>query len=149
MAFSIAFQDEPLCYPYDDRSTAAASGLLTLGNARESFLASLFQWNQLDYKRQWKHAIGVLLRGRNKSALITTYGSPQVATHLEWWPMYCVGSIVYFQDQLLFYDQLNAPFSIENALSFLGDRETKNPEGMRISEWAVSLFEVEEFASTL
>jgi hypothetical protein len=101
MPFSIAFQEEPLCYPYEDRTTPAASGVLILGKAKEHFLASLYQWNQRDYQRQWRHAIDVLLDGKIKSALITTYGSPEIATHLEWWPMLLVGDTVRFQDHLL------------------------------------------------
>ena len=43
MGFSITFQDEPPCYPYDDASTPAASGVLVFGEFQESFLASLYQ----------------------------------------------------------------------------------------------------------
>jgi len=149
MAFSIAFEQKPLCFPYDDRTTPAACGLLTLGRARESFLASLYQWGVEDYERQWKQAVAVLLNKKNKAALITTYGSPEVATHLEWWPMYLVGDIVYFQNHLLFYEQLPGRFSMESAFSFLRDRDTVDEQGSRISEWEVPLAEVEAFARSL
>jgi len=149
MAFSIAFEKKPLSYPYDDRTTPAASGLLTLGSARVGFLASLYQWKVEDYEGQWKQAITVLLNEKKKAALITTYGSPDIASHLEWWPMYVVGDIVYFQNHLLFYEQLPTQFSIENAFSFLRDRISVNEEGRPISEWEVRLAEVEEFGRSL
>jgi hypothetical protein len=149
MAFSIVFEDEPLCYPYDDPAEPAASGLLTLGATRQGFMASLYQWSVDDYQRQWKQAIIALLRSGDKAALVTTYGSPEVATHLEWWPMYLVGQTVYFQDHFLFYDQLPRSFSMEVAFSFLCERETVNEEGRQISEWEVPLAEVEAFARTL
>lgn len=149
MAFSIRFEKKPLCYPYDDEITPAASGLLVLGVGRETFLASLFQWRAQDYERQWAQAIAALLKGKKKAALITTYGSPEVATHLEWWPMYLVGNTVYFQNQLLFYHQLPRRFSIESSFSFLGDRNTVNEEGKKISEWRVPLTEVEAFAESI
>jgi hypothetical protein len=63
--------------------------------------------------------------------------------------MYLVGNTVYFQNHLLFYDQLAKPFSIESPFSFLRGRETTNEDGRRISEWEVSLSEVQAFASTL
>jgi len=149
MPFSITFENAPLIYPYDDPGTAAATGLLVLGEHKEEFVSSLFQWSQRDYEKQWSAAIKVLLRGKRKSALITEYVSPDFATHLVWWPMYVVEEIVYFHHQLLFYDQLLEPFSVENALSFLRDREIVNPEGQRISEWAVEFREIEEFALML
>jgi hypothetical protein len=43
MSFSIAFQEKPLFYPYHDRTTPAASGVLVLGDASEHFIASLYQ----------------------------------------------------------------------------------------------------------
>ncbi len=149
MTFSIAFQKEPLCYPYDDQTTPAASGLLVLGSTKESFFASLHQWRQRDYEGQWKQAIGILLNERNKAALITEYVGPEASTHLVWWPMYVVGSDVYVQNHLLFYNQLPTPFSLEKASSFLCDRQTVNEEGKRISEWKVTLSDVQAFANTL
>jgi hypothetical protein len=146
MAFSIAFQHEPLCYPYDDPATPAACGLLVLGDWKEEFLASLYQWSKEDYERQWRHAINVLIQRTRKSALITEYVSPEAASHLVWWPMYLVGETVLFQNHLLFYDQLERPFVIQDALSFVRDRQTVNEEGRKISEWAVSLDDVEVFA---
>jgi hypothetical protein len=148
MAFSITFQDEPLCYPYDDQSTPAASGLLVFGEFQEGFLASLYQWRREDYERQWRQAIATLLH-RKKSALITEYVSPQAASKLVWWPMYLVQDRVFLQNHLLFYNQLKEPFSIGNALSFVRDRETTGPEDEKISEWSVHLSEVEAFARTL
>jgi hypothetical protein len=96
MAFSITFQDEPLCYPYDDPSTPAASGLLVFGEFQEGFLASLYQWSREDYERQWRQAIAALFHGMKKSALITEYLSPETASHLVWWPMYLVEDRVFF-----------------------------------------------------
>jgi hypothetical protein len=149
MAFSITFRDERLCYPYDDLSTPAASGLLVLGEFQEGFLASLYQWSREDYERQWRQAIAALLHGMKKSALMTEYLSPETASHLVWWPMYLVEDRVFFQNHLLFYNQLKEPFSIENALSFVRDRKTASFEGEKLSEWSVHLSEVETFALTL
>jgi hypothetical protein len=146
MTFSIAFQEGPPCYPYDDPSTPAAGGVLTLGVTQEEFLASLYQWRKEDYEKQWRHAISLLLNNKSKAALITTYGSPDISTHLEWWPMYLIGDTVYFQHHLLFYDQLPRRFSLDDALSFLRDRETTDEDEKRISEWEVSASEVERFA---
>ena len=146
MSFSIAFQETPLFYPYDDRRTPAASGVLVLGDASEQFIASLYQWSKEDYQRQWRPAVDVLLHGKDKAALITEYLGPEGSRHLVWWPMYLVGEKVFLQNHLLFYDQLPGPFSVKNAFSFLHNRRTTTGEGEPISEWSVGLSEMEAFA---
>ena len=102
MSFSIAFQEKPLFYPYGDRRTPAASGVLVLGDASEQFIASLYQWSKEDYQRQWRPAVEVLLHGKDKAALITEYLGPEGSTHLVWWPMYLVGEEVFLQNHLYF-----------------------------------------------
>jgi hypothetical protein len=149
MPFSIGFLDEPLRYPYDDPATAEASGILVLGDAKEHFGSSLFQWNKKDYESQWRLAIKTLLDGMDRAALITEYLGPDVATHLQWWPMHVIGNTVFIQHHLLFYDQLAEPFSLQNAFSFVRDRRTTSEEGTKISEWAVGVPEVKEFARAL
>jgi hypothetical protein len=149
MPFSIAFLDEPLIFPYEDPATPAAPGLLLLGDTKEYFCSSLHEWSKEDYESQWRRAIKTLLTDRDRSALITTYGSPEVATHLEWWPMYAQEEIVSVQDHLLFYDQLTSKFSIPNAFSFIRSRKTKDEEGNAVSEWRVNLAEIEGFAGAI
>ena len=149
MSFSIGFLNEPTSYPYDDPTTPQARGVLILGEAKEYFGSSLYQWSKKDYEEQWRHALKTLLDGKNRAALITEYVSPESATHLEWWPMYVVGNEVFIQDHLLFYDQLPKSFSIPTAFSFLRDRRTTSEDGKKISEWVVAMPEVEEFARAL
>ena len=149
MSFSIGFLDEPLSYPHDDPATPEARGVLVLGDSKEYFGSSLYQWKKKDYELQWRQAVKALLDGKDRAALITTYCGPEVATHLEWWPMYVEGKTIVIQDQLLFYDQLIKPFSLQEAFSFLRDRRTANAEGNKISEWIIGFPEVEEFGRAL
>ena len=146
MPFSIEFLDEPLLYPFDDVETPAAPGVLIMGNAKEGFYSSLYDWKKQQYESQWQRAIRVLLSESSKAALIVEYLSPEVASHLEWWAMYREGETVYLQNQLLFYEQLATPFSLDSPFASLHDRATIDPEGTSISEWSVSLSEVEQFA---
>jgi hypothetical protein len=145
MPFSIGFH-EPPSYPYDDPATPQAKGILILGEAKEYFGSSLYQWSKKEYESQWGHAIKTLLDGKDRAALITEYVRPEASTHLEWWPMYLIGNSVFIENQLLFYDQLAEPFSEQNAFSFLGERRTMNGEGKKISQWAVGMPDLEEFA---
>lgn len=146
MSFSIRFSDEPLLYPFDDDKTPAAPGVLMMGDSKEGFYSSLYQWSKQQYESQWQQAIRALLGESSKAALIVEYLSPDVASHLEWWVMYREGEIVYLQNQLLFYGQLERPFSLDAPFASLRDRETVNQESRPISEWSVSLSEIKEFA---
>jgi hypothetical protein len=148
MSFSIGFLDEPPNHPFDDPTTPELKGVLILGETKEYFGSSLYQWGKADYESQWRHAIKTLLNGEGRAALITEYVSPEASTHLEWWPMYLVGNTAFIQNQLLFYDRLVKPFSMQSAFSYVGERRTTNQEGKKISEWTVSMTELEEFART-
>jgi hypothetical protein len=145
MPFSISFLDEPVFY---EEQTPMAVGELVLGDFRENFVASLYQWNKIDYKAQWRDAIKTLLDS-SKSALIVEYVSPEFSNKLEWWPMYRIENVVYIQNHLLFYERLKKPFSLKNMFSFVKDRITIAEDGNRISEWNVNLSDVEDFARTL
>ena len=145
MAFSISFLDEPVFY---DEETPMAPGELVLGDHKENFVASLYQWKKDNYEAQWRDAIRTLLEG-SKSALIVHYMSPEFSDNFEWRPMYKEEDVVYFQNQLPWYDQLTQRFSPENLISFVRDRITVNEDGDRFSEWSMPLSEVEDFYRTL
>ncbi len=145
MSFEIAFYAGPVIYPYDNESVPAADGYLQLGDSEEGFQSSLFQWSKLDYENQWRYAVQAILDGADRAALIVEYVSPEFASNLEWWPMYRVGDIVYFHNQILFYDRLKTTFSMESAFSFVDDRITHTEDGIPISEWCVSVADLEAF----
>ena len=119
-----------------------------LGNYQEQFLSSLYKWSKKDYERQWHSAIDTLLRGGEKAALFTEYLGPE-AGRLRWWKLYRVNTTVFFQEQILFYDQLAELFNLERAFDYIGDRQTITADGERISEWSVSLAGIVAFAATL
>jgi hypothetical protein len=148
MSFSISFLDEPLVFEFEDPTTPAALGRITIGDCDETFVSSLYRWSKEEYEVQWLHAIKSVLSGCEKAALIVEYLGPE-AGRLRWWPMYRIGNIVYLREQILFFDQLQEPFSLENAFSFVHDREEFDEDGNRLSEWAADLSEVEEFVRLL
>jgi hypothetical protein len=143
LAFSISFLDEPVVYEEDDPT---AAGRLLIGDWEEVFVSSLFLWRKEDYEAQWLNAIRSLLNGKDKAALIVEYLGPE-AGRLWWWPIYRVEDTIYFREQILFFDRLEEPFSIERAFSFVKDREITSENGNKISEWSVTLTEVRDFAN--
>jgi hypothetical protein len=145
LAFSIAFLDESVIYEEDGPT---ASGRLLIGDWEEIFVSSLFFWRKEDYEAQWLNAIRLLLSGKDKATLIVEHLGPE-AGRLRWWPIYRVENTIYFREQILFFDKLKQPFSLENAFLFVEDRRTTNEDGHVISEWDVSLSEVRDFANAL
>src|SRR6266481_8852395 len=131
MSFSIGFLDEPPSYPFDDPVTPEAKGILILGEAKEYFGSSLYLWTKKDYESQWRHAIKTLHDGKDRAGLITEYVGSEAATHLEWWPMYVVGSRVFIQNQLLFFDQLAEPFSVQSAFFSCANVELRTKKERR------------------
>jgi hypothetical protein len=146
MTFSIGFIDAPPEYPYEDASAKATRGLIVLGDSTEDFLSNLREWTESQYREQWARSIRSLVEGKRKAVLITTFSSPTVASHLEWWALYRLGERVFAQNQLVFFDNLKSEFDAHRAVEFLRDRQTENEEGLPISEWSVSMDDLRAFA---
>jgi hypothetical protein len=147
MSFSVRFLDEP---PFVEEGVApAAHGIISIGTFEEGFYSSLFHWSREQYENQWSTAIRDILNGATKSALIVSFLTPDAASNLEWWPMYREGDTVYFQNHLLFFDQLETTFSPESPSASLKNRETNNEDGNLISEWSLKLTTLEAFLQSI
>lgn len=147
MAFFIRFLDEP---PHYEKGMApSARGLLSIGDWSEGFHSSLYLWTKSDYERQWRQAIRELLSGAAKAALITEFLTPDVSSHLVWWPMYRKDETIYIQNHLLFFEDLTKPSSPDSPLSSLRDREITSKDGDLISEWTLPVSELFLFSVSL
>jgi CdiI N-terminal domain len=140
--FEIILTDERV--PETDSGVVALYGKICVGDYAETFITSLVSWNPNAYERHWVSALRRLLEGASKSALITSYVEPELADHLVWWPLYREGDTVYVQNHMLFYDQLEKPFSPRDPWQTVPQRRTVNGEGQRISEWVTDLSSVQK-----
>jgi len=59
--------------------------------------------------------------------------------------MYRVDDTVFVQNQILFLNQLSAPFDERDPFSFVSERKSVNDEGEPLSEWCVQVEELESF----
>ena len=142
--FSIGFTDEPMEFPYDDTSVPAAPGRLVLGKSTEEFLANLSVWGKSDYESHWTRELKTLLEGNPKVALVVSYyGNP--ASNMEIWRVYRDGELVHFQNQILWYSTLPHAFEVPKLSQYIQDREVVTAEGNRISEWDVTIRDIELF----
>ena len=113
-----------------------AMGLLTLGDAQESFEADLREWTTADYEAQWREGIARLASGTPSSALITSYGGRGGITGM--WPIWREGATAYLQERLIVPGETGPPFNPERPYEQVGVRRTASEDGA-ISEWALPL----------
>jgi hypothetical protein len=142
--FAIGFTDEPIEHPYEDE-TAAAPGMLILGKTMEGFLANLGAWNKNDYRAHWLRELKSLVSGRSKAVLIVDYNNPTQSSSLEIWKLYSNGEWVCVQNQLFWGNTLPSAIEVSEIAALAGERKTVTEDGVQISEWIVSLREIEIF----
>ena len=123
-------------------------GELTLGDHKEKFNSPLTYWSADDYRNHWIKAAERVVSGCDAAFFVSVY-DPLIANFLEWWPMYPEGQIVYAQNHLLFLDQLNGPFDISDPWRHIGSRNTESEDGEKISEWQLSMKDIEAFSRRL
>lgn len=143
MAFSIGLLPEPV--PDLDPGVIANYGQIKIGSFQERFIASLVYWDAAHYRCHWKQAVARIVHSSDISCLITSIVYPATAKYLFWWPMYRVRNTVYIQNQILFFDSLSSPLDEDNPFSFVTERRTVDEDGNAISEWSVSVDEMESF----
>lgn len=123
----------------------ACMGIIRIGSFQEKFSASLMYWKADEYKRHWSEAIARIISSNDISALITSMVNPENGSHIFWWPMYRIGKNVFFQNHILFFDQLASPFDESNPFIHVPQRMILNEDGERISEWVLPINELKIF----
>jgi hypothetical protein len=120
-------------------------GIITIGEFQEPFLSSLAFWAASDYSYHWREAVLRLLSGNNHSALITDMYDPSLSDCIEWWTMYRVKDMLYVQNSLLIFSEINKPFDLSNPFRYIPKRRKVTEEGRPVSEWSVPFNALEDF----
>ncbi len=129
---------------FESEGDSVLLGSLELNNSIENFQSSLSYWQREDYIFQWKEALDRILRGENKSAIVTTMYNPEKANFLFWWVIYLIKDEVYIQNHVLFLNELKEKFNENNIYKFVPSREVQNDEGEVISEWRLELSDIKQ-----
>lgn len=124
-------------------------GTLVIGDFTEDFHASTSYWDRKKYLSQWRRGLEAIRDGSEKSAVITDMYDPATANFIFWWVMYRLGGDIYIQNHVLFMEDLDKPFSERNLHEFIPERDTVTEEGEPISEWKVSLTDVQQALTSL
>lgn len=143
MAFSINFLPDPVSNLKPNEE--ASYGLITIGSFQERFIAPLHYWKTKDYENHWKIAINRIIKNEQQSCLITSMYDPQNANFIIWWPMYRLDENIHIQNNILFFNQLGKPFEINAPFSFVPNHEILTEDGEKISEWIISIKDLESF----
>ncbi len=126
------------------RNEKIAVGEICLGIFSENFESSLSFWKIEDYQKHWIEA-ALKIFEINRTAFITDLYNPQTANFLTWWKAWKVGDRVFFQNQILFFDQLFEQFDLDNPYKFIENRTTETETGFKVSEWEISSEEINNF----
>lgn len=121
-------------------------GQITLGDFRETFISVQTFWDAARYEVHWREALDRIVRDGRDSCLITSIAGPDKSHILFWWPLYRDGDSVLVQNSILFLDDLPERFNPERPFRSVPVRTTVSEDGDPISEWRVSVADVEAFA---
>lgn len=134
--FDLAFvRDEP---ERQEEGWDALEGEIILGGHRERFLAALDPWARSDYERHWIDAARRLLEGVDRTAFITS-------AFQFWWPMWREGTNIVAHEQLLWAEPIARVFDPADPFRAIDDRVSVNEDGDEISEWHLSLADIQAF----
>jgi len=143
--FWIGFTDEPLIEA--EAGELGRVGLLVLGNQEERFVVHLSAWSEHQYVEHWARSLNRAIAA-GTSALITDMQTPSQSSHLVWWPVWRINDELVFHNQLLFFAQheISGPeVDIDRLYRLIGELTPYNRGGTPVSEWRVSVSDVQKF----
>ncbi|GAB2559931.1 hypothetical protein [Nocardia heshunensis] len=143
-SFSIVFSD-----PDSDREAAMAVGVIRLGEFAEYFRAPIGYWGLDEYRASWVAGLERTVDGESVSCLAVAMGDPKTTNFVEVWPLYRDGDVVHVQNRLIFLDQLDHDLDPARPWGSLGERATVGEDGTAISEWTVSMADIEGFLDSI
>ena len=115
-------------------------GRIRLGD----FQVPLYDWAPGDYAAEWIEAAERLVGGDPAVVFLTHMVHPTAPYHMGW-PAWREGDRVLVQERLFVAEQLGGAFDLEHPEVHLGPRREISDEGLRISQWTVSLADVAAF----
>ncbi len=127
-----------------ERKEEVAIGEIRLGNFTENFESSLSFWRIEDYEKQWIEAAKRIFEF-DRTTFITDLDNPKTSNFITWWKAWKIEEEICVQNQLLLLNQLSDSFDIKNPYKFIGNRTTRTEDGDQISEWKISLEDIEIF----
>lgn len=126
------------------RNEKVALGEISLGDFAENFESSLSFWRIEDYEKQWIEAAKRIFEF-DQTAFITDLDNPKLSNFITWWKAWKIEERIFVQNQLLFLNKISRSLDLNNPYKFIGNRITKTEDGERISDWEITLKEINNF----
>ncbi|MXP61348.1 hypothetical protein [Pantoea sp. Taur] len=142
--FGIFSEGEPI----KENGELVISSSIIIGDFTERLHIPISYWSLGDYKRNWISSLNQGIDNKKHSALAVSMYDPEFTNFIFVWVAYYHGDEAYFQHKIIFLNECQN-FTPENINNFIGERETHNNDGMRISEWATDLNSVITFLASL
>jgi hypothetical protein len=143
-SISPVFDIELLGPPEGEGNGLYSWGRITLGRFTEEFQAPLIDWAPGDYAAQWLEAADRLAKGAPVAVFVTHMAHAQADYHLGW-PAWREGDRVLVQERLFLREQLSGAFDPENPEVHAGERHELSAQGVRISQWELTVRDVIAF----
>lgn len=121
---------------------------IIIDNFTERLHIPISYWSLGDYKRSWVSSLAQGIDNKKHSALAVSMYEPGFTNFIFAWVVYYHGDVAYIQNKIIFLDECQN-FTPDTINDFIGERETHNEDGMRISEWATDLNSIITFLATL
>ncbi len=116
---------------------------IIINDFSEELLLPLDFWGVNDYISHWRKQLTQFLSDKqDKTYLITEMHNPNTANFIRWWIIYRENDSVFFQEQLVFMDDIVGVFSPDDAYSYIEERRVITEDGDEISEWEARVSDV-------
>lgn len=138
MNFNVSLSDK-VSRRYNE---SVVEGSFNFSGSHEKFSLALSYWSRGQYLESWNCSINAGLKIGQHTAIITSMRDPQNANFIPVWIFYHGGLECFVQNKILFLQDYGGEFNSSSVNSYIGQRETHNEDGVRISEWVVPLQEV-------
>ncbi|MFG3339618.1 hypothetical protein [Glycomyces sp. NPDC048151] len=131
-----------------DANRYFAGGLHFPNGDVEYFQASLDHWTIQQYTESWRSQLAKIASGEPVAVLLTNVQDPRSANFFRGWTVYNPGDgFLYFQDGLIFVEELPDGWTLDDLSGFAEERETETEEGHRISEWRIDEADIDPYKS--
>lgn len=134
--------------PIKENGELVIPSSIIIGDFTEQLRIPISYWSLEDYKRNWTSSLAQGIDNKKHSALAVSMYEPNFTNFIFVWVVYYRGDEAYVQNKIIFLDECQN-FTPETINDFIGERETHNEDGMRISEWATDLNSVITFLASL
>lgn len=132
----------------EDNGELVIPSSIIIGDITERLHIPISYWSLGDYKRSWISSLAQGIDNKKHSALTVSMYEPVLTNFIFVWVVYYHGDVAFIQNKIIFLNECHN-FTPQTINDFIGERETHNEDGMRISEWTTDLSSVVAFLASL